>query len=393
MKEQTKYLVLCVDDEKIILDSLKKELQAFLHPPYTLEVAQGGEDALEVIREFMEDGYEVPLVITDYIMPKMKGDQLLRSISEVSPQTFGILLTGQADLEGVRNSVRYGRLQSFLLKPWDTVDLKGDIQKTLNLYQQEKQIKLQNEHLQEMVATKTQELIVQNQQLTDLNHEKDNLMGIVAHDLRSPINNIVGCLELVRLSAGLNEDMPMYFGIINKEIDRAFDLIEDLLVISKYNALEKELTLEAIDVRVLVGKLFLMFAQKAEAKNINLHFEAPTDMQDFQTEKDMFERILENLLSNAIKFSPFDKNIWIKITHSSTEWLISVQDEGQGFSEADKQKVFQKFQKLSALPTAGETSTGLGLSITKIFTERLGGQIRLESTQGKGSTFVLTFPI
>lgn len=400
MAETSKYLILCVDDEKIILDSLKKELQNIIHLPYELEIAQNGHDALELMQEFLEDGYEIPLVITDYIMPKMKGDELLRNISQLSPKTFGILLTGQADLEGVRNSVRYGRLQSFLLKPWEAVDLTGDIKKTLSLYEQEKKIQLQNKalknlntQLEKIVENKTQELIIQNQKLIELNQEKDNLMGIVAHDLRSPINNIVGCLELVRLSDSKIDEISTYFQIINKEIDKAYNLIDDLLVISKHNLSEKELNISQISLLPLVQKLLENFLPKADKKNISLHLQSDNPDVSLATDESLLERILENLLSNALKFSPFHKNIWVLITQNTTSINIKIKDEGQGFTEDDKELVFQKFQKLSAQPTGKETSTGLGLSIVKIFTERLGGHISLESEKGQGSTFSLILPI
>jgi signal transduction histidine kinase len=97
-------------------------------------------------------------------------------------------------------------------------------------------------------------------------------------------------------------------------------------------------------------------------------------------------------MTNAIKFSPTHKNITLRLEGQARQVSISIQDEGQGFTAEDKAKVFQKFQKLTARPTAGESSTGLGLSIVKILTEKLGGHISLESEWQKGSTFTLTFP-
>ncbi|MGB6166951.1 MAG: response regulator, partial [Geitlerinemataceae cyanobacterium] len=101
----TQTAILCVDDEPTILDSLKIELEGAFGEEYLLEVAESGEEALEVIEELLEDESEIALVISDYIMPDMKGDELLRRIHELSPKTLKIMLTGQADLTAVANAI------------------------------------------------------------------------------------------------------------------------------------------------------------------------------------------------------------------------------------------------------------------------------------------------
>src|SRR5919202_5492274 len=105
-----KPVIICVDDELTILDSLKIELKKSLGDEYLIETAEGGEDALELIEEVLEDHYEIALVISDYLMPKVKGDELLKRIHEISPKTLKILLTGQADLEAVGNAIKYAKL-------------------------------------------------------------------------------------------------------------------------------------------------------------------------------------------------------------------------------------------------------------------------------------------
>ena len=109
-------------------------------------------------------------------------------------------------------------------------------------------------------------------------------------------------------------------------------------------------------------------------------------------DKDYLNRIVDNLISNAIKFSKKNSSIEVSAGHSSSDFWISVKDYGPGFSENDKAHLFQKFKKLSARPTAGETSNGLGLAIVKTLVDRLKGKIELISEQGKGSEFILRFP-
>lgn len=397
---QKDQLIICVDDEKIILDALKKELQATLPAHYKIELAESGDEALYLLVEYLAEGYDIPLIITDYIMPNMRGDELLKQVSLLSPTTFGILLTGQADLDGVRNSIRYARLQSFILKPWDMVDLVGDVQKTLSIYNKEQQINYQNAvlrdlnlHLEEKVKRKTQELVQKNDQLEELNREKDNLLSIVAHDLGAPLNNIFGLLGLIQEELVFTEEQAAYLQLIYQEIDKGKKHIDELLAICNYESWKaKSLVVCELNVHNFLKRITSQFEGVAQKKEITIDCQDIPEDLVLETDEDLLTRIMQNLFSNAVKFSNPQTNIKISVQKEGDQVQIGIRDEGLGFSEEDKQKIFQKFQKLSARPTSGESSTGLGLSIVKSFTERLGGKIHLESSLGEGSTFRLSFP-
>lgn len=397
---QKDQLIICVDDEKIILDALKKELQATLPAHYKIELAESGDEALYLLVEYLAEGYDIPLIITDYIMPNMRGDELLKQVSLLSPTTFGILLTGQADLDGVRNSIRYARLQSFILKPWDMIDLVGDVQKTLSIYNKEQQINYQNAvlrdlnlHLEEKVKRKTQELVQKNDQLEELNREKDNLLSIVAHDLGAPLNNIFGLLGLIQEELVFTEEQAAYLQLIYQEIDKGKKHIDELLAICNYESWKaKSLVVCELNVHNFLKRITSQFEGVAQKKEITIDCQDIPEDLVLETDEDLLTRIMQNLFSNAVKFSNPQTNIKISVQKEGDQVQIGIRDEGLGFSEEDKQKIFQKFQKLSARPTSGESSTGLGLSIVKSFTERLGGKIHLESSLGEGSTFRLSFP-
>jgi class 3 adenylate cyclase/FixJ family two-component response regulator len=143
-------IILCVDDEPTVLSGLKRELKAALGNEWAIETAEGGEDALELFDELLEDNCEVPLVISDYIMPDLKGDRVLTRIHEKSPKTIKIMLTGQADLEGVTNAINTANLYRYIAKPWQAQDLILTIREGLNSYYQEKQIAEQHEKLKQL---------------------------------------------------------------------------------------------------------------------------------------------------------------------------------------------------------------------------------------------------
>jgi PAS domain S-box-containing protein len=146
----TKQVIICVDDETTVLRSLKSELKKVVGNDYLIEIAEGGKEALELVEELLEEDDEVPLVISDYIMPDMKGDELLRRVHLISPKTLKIMLTGQADLEAVTNAINYAKLYRYIAKPWQSEDLKLTVVEAINSYLQDKNIALKNAKLQQL---------------------------------------------------------------------------------------------------------------------------------------------------------------------------------------------------------------------------------------------------
>ena len=121
--------ILCVDDEKMILESLQEQLSRGLGDAYQIEIAESGEEALEIVRDFIEENTEVPVVISDQLMPSMKGDELLSRIGDLVPGAARILLTGQADEAALEKARQNGLLT--MDKPWDKENLLESIKKLL----------------------------------------------------------------------------------------------------------------------------------------------------------------------------------------------------------------------------------------------------------------------
>lgn len=124
---------MCVDDDKVLLKSLKEEIVGMFGYEYRIEIVDDPNDALEFIAELIEENYEISIVIADYIMPGMYGDKLLKEIHKVSPQTFNVLLSGQATINGVVNAINHARLYKYLNKPWDKEELRNTIDEASKL--------------------------------------------------------------------------------------------------------------------------------------------------------------------------------------------------------------------------------------------------------------------
>jgi signal transduction histidine kinase len=259
----------------------------------------------------------------------------------------------------------------------------------LELRYQHATIDAQNQEIE----LQNQALKAQNERLEDLNREKDGLVSIVAHDLKSPLNKSLGLLELIKMQGPLNEEQGRLVDMIVKVTSAGNDLIRDLLDLNAVEHPDAALHLEAIDLGQLWADLETTFSGEANRKALRLNWEREPECTTLYTDKKALHRILDNLVSNAMKFSQKQKEIYVKLAADGPHHLLlTVADQGPGIKEEDQRKLFKKFQRLSAQPTAGESSTGLGLAITKALVQKLSGEIWVKSQVGVGTTFFVRLP-
>jgi len=252
----------------------------------------------------------------------------------------------------------------------------------------------QNEEIQkqrEEIIRQNESLSKRNQQLSDLNHEKDTLMSIVAHDLKSPLGRIRGMTDLMEAEGILSEHQKIYIRMVREATQSGLDLITDLLDV---HMLEENVEPEyrTFDLSQFLLDRVNEFTPLAEGKGIHLYITRVTS-DEVCTDMDYLARITDNLISNAIKFSERGATIVVSAGKLVDEFWLSVKDQGPGFTHTDKQQLFQKFKRLTAKPTGGETSNGLGLAIVKTLVDRLKGKIELATQTGNGSEFIIRIPI
>ncbi|MCV9389339.1 ligand-binding sensor domain-containing protein [Reichenbachiella ulvae] len=248
------------------------------------------------------------------------------------------------------------------------------------------------QHQAQMLQQYNQDILSKNELLKDLHRQKDGMIGIVAHDLRSPLNNIKGLVNLLKKSNDEEEEQK-YYKLINQLIDQGTLLISDLLYVSGMKQFDIKLNIESFDIKEYIGDWLDNYKTDLEKKEQILDLDFPLAGLMVESDKDVLRRILDNIFTNAMKFSERGKLIHMGINPGVEEYSITITDQGPGISEEDKEKMFEMFQKLSAKPTEGESSSGLGLSIVKALVEKLRGRIEVESELGKGTSFIMTFPI
>lgn len=250
--------------------------------------------------------------------------------------------------------------------------------------QQKEEIELQRIDIEQ----KSDQLEKRNRHLTALDEEKNNLIRILAHDLRTPINHIQGLAQVLLLDTqSLGEEKKKMVRQITDSSIRINRMITGILDI---DAIENERTrifIESVSLYPLIQQLTKDFKVLAERKSIELHFHQSEKLHAVKGDSLFLMQVFENLISNAIKFSPREKYVTITLNENNDRIRVGIKDEGPGFAEEDKSKLFKKFQRLSARPTNGEDSTGLGLSIVKKYVELMNGKVWCDSEPGNGSTF------
>lgn len=244
------------------------------------------------------------------------------------------------------------------------------------------------------VEEKNTEMLRLNESLRDLNNEKNEFLGIVAHDLKNPLSNIsmLGKILSEEATTLSSAEVEEYANDIRTASGRMFELITNLLDVNAIENKAVRITPIPFDLTEVVQQVATDYRGRAEAKQISMLLEIPPENTMVFADKSSTLQIADNLVSNAIKYSPHGKNIRIRLGKRDNTVSFEVEDEGQGLSSEDKQKLFGKFARLSARPTGGEHSTGLGLSIAKKLAQAMNGDISCDSELGKGATFILSLP-
>jgi len=256
-----------------------------------------------------------------------------------------------------------------------------------------RQIELQSEDLiraNKDISNQKKKIEKSNKELLELNSEKNHLIGILAHDLRNPLTSSLAIANnLSTNSPGLEKEEKESLGFLVNSLNRMFDMISKILDIRKIEEKKINMKCEKADLGTIVNDVFKNMLEIAQQKNIRLNLE---NRKAFGiVDRNYLTQVFENLLSNAIKFSPKDREVWISVQEENGEILVNFVDEGPGIKKSEMDKLFEKFQKLSARPTGGEDSTGLGLSIVKKYVDVMGGRVWCESQPGKGARFTVAF--
>jgi signal transduction histidine kinase/CheY-like chemotaxis protein len=259
-----------------------------------------------------------------------------------------------------------------------------------------------NTQLEDRVAQRTRALMQANRRLSAqwlrlqrANGFKNEILGTVAHDLKNPLGVILGRTEMLTelIATGASRDgVTMQIEHIRDAAKRLTSMVDHLISDAMADAFDITIRREPVDIAALVHEVVEANQPLALNKQQVIAVSAPPHLSTM-CDIDRIREAIDNLLSNAIKYSPIGGRIAVDVANDGANTIIGVTDQGAGLSPEDLGRLFGRFQRLSAKPTAGESSTGLGLSIVKRIVDMHGGEVTAKSDgPGSGSTFTITLP-
>jgi signal transduction histidine kinase len=356
--------VLVVDDDRMNIRILGGILRA---EGYTLGEAGSGEKALELYEQFQPD-----LVLLDVMMPGIDGFETCRRLKKTYGEKSApvIFITAKNETDDVVQGLAAGGVD-YLPKPFNAKEVLARIRSHL-----------QNQLLYE--------------QLIKADAAKNRFLGMAAHDLRNPLASIRGLAEFLREGAvgPLNADQLDLIKTIQDASHAMLDLVNELLDVATIESGELKLSLENHNLTELAAKSVALTNMEAAKKKTHVTFAAPREPAVLPIDPAKMRQVIENLLSNAVKYSPPGSTVTAAVAVGPARNIsFSVRDQGPGIPENERDRLFKDFGRLSAKPTGGEKSTGLGLAICRKIVEAHRGTIVAENLPAGGCEFRVTLPL
>lgn len=389
---QQKHSMLILDDEPYILDMFTD----FFQHDYTIYTASDPETALQILRQHPE----IELIIADQRLPKMTGIDFLKKSREYAPDAERIIITAYADLDSVLAAINEAHVSYYFPKPIDLYQIKIAIEQLCNKIELQKQnvqlireLEETNRQIEEKIRQRTAELQEALRELQRHQELQRRFFNIAIHDLKNPLSTIqMICSQLKELVQ--DEHLLELIELADTPLATMEELVADILELAKIGTDKQAISVEPVDIRSLLQALVYEYKLWAEKKSIELRAEIPANLPPIEGDYHKLRLVFSNLISNAIKYTPSKGRVTVTVHHENSSVHITVSDTGLGMTQEDIQKAFQEFQTLSARPTGGENSTGLGLYIVKTFVDLHHGKVSVQSEgRGKGTTFTVELPL
>lgn len=370
--------ILVIDDEAGIREGIRRGLTP---QGYIVETAENGEQGLALFRQNPCD-----LVLIDVMLPDISGIDLIAEIHRIDADAVCVIITGYATIEMAVRAIKEGAYD-FLTKPFSVDDLLLVVRQGL----ERRHLTLETRRLQSIEA-EARKLEGEKARLEKLDRAKMQFIRLITHELKAPIAAIHTYLKLIQEGYVSPEQQTK---IIEKCLARAQEqmkLINDLLELGRVQAQIQDGKIEKIDLEDILHAVVEKIMPQAIEKGLDFRYHVQPGPKVILGNREQFNSVWTNLIGNAIKYT--EKGfVEVTLRNEDGKLIGEVRDSGIGIPEADQQNLFQEFFRASNAKKSLRQGTGLGLSIVKRIVEAAGGQVWVESKEGKGSLFGFSVPL
>lgn len=373
--DASKGVILVVDDDP---DHLGVLFDYLYRLGFKALLVQNSENALIQAEQQQPD-----VILLDILMPEINGFETCQRL-KANAQTKEIpiiFMTALSDLENKIKGFRVGAVD-YITKPFQQQEVFARVNAHLTIRRLQQQLAAKNVLLEQQVA-----------QLQESNANKDRFIAMISHDLQSPFSSLRGLIQFAteNLDGYKKEELENVMSLLGHSTDNLSALIENLLTWSRIQRGVLERFPQRIDLREIVNQNLEFLSAHAKEKQLTLK-NSITHKTLVYADFNMVNSVLRNLLSNAIKFTRPAGTVDVSARDAETLVEVAVADSGIGIGQEHFAKLFRIDVRYKRLGTAHEKGTGLGLILCKEFVEKNGGQIRIESEAGQGTTVKFTIP-
>lgn len=352
--------ILYIDDE----DNNLKAFKASFRRDFEIYTVSDANEAYRLLDEI-----EIHVALADQRMPQVSGVDFFEKIQKKHPDVVRILITAYTNSQTIIDAVNKGKINQYVVKPWDPQNLKNIIDSSYEAYRVKKELKIKNE---ELIKT---------------NDELNRFVYSASHDLRAPLMSILGLVELSRLEKGAG-DPYVYLDMIERSVQKLDSFIQN--IIEYYQNARAESNHGQVLFEPLVHEVVETLKNTDPSVNfvIDVNQEVPFHSDEFR-----IHVILSNLISNAIKYQKNDASnpqVNIMIKSDAQKAIIQIKDNGVGILQEHLESIFKMFFRTKTLNRT--PGTGIGLYIVKEALSKIGGEIKVHSVYGEGTSFELVLP-
>jgi signal transduction histidine kinase len=374
-KKHHEQVVLIIDDEQTNLNVI---IDTLASAGLTHITARNGEMGIKRATFAKPD-----LILLDVMMPGIDGFETCRRL-KADPVTREIPVLFMTALQDVNSKIKGFEAGGvdYITKPIEELEILARIKNHLALRHAQQELQIKNEQLHRS-----------EQFLREANDTKNTFFSIMAHDLRTPFNGLLGLTEILidSIDTLSRDDIVDFSNEIKQSAEAVYNLLENLLNWSRFQRNIMKFQPQEFQFFPFITKICKLYQAQSEQKNINIYLKGPQDITVY-ADMDMLGTMIRNLISNALKFTSDGGSVTLSAKQQDNQFFIKIEDTGIGIPEEILPNLFRIDKKTTTTGTLDETGSGLGLPLCKDLVEKHDGTIQVSSIEGKGSTFVLTLP-